>query len=113
MTEMYLEITNDTLISTDRGVVKLTDLLRRHVETSLWAIAWRYEHHHTGISFHPSHAEAKKFAEGQLRYTPHGPARLVKVSSWLENQVLTHGFCWADIPTFESAETYEGPEWKH
>jgi hypothetical protein len=111
VTRMYLEVTDDTLVSTEHGVMRLRDILNRPVETSLWAICWRHGVTRNGISFHRTHKEAKTFADRHSRIcTPDGPTRLVKVSEWLADKVNAEGFVWTNLSTFEDAMTYEGVE---
>ena len=113
MRNVYIEFTDNTLVQTDQGVQKLTDLLHRPVNQCLWAICWKFKGFHNGISFHPSHAEAKKFAEMQIDSYPAGPARLVDVSDFLCDCVNEHGFCWTNLTSFDEAMTYEGEKCSH
>lgn len=109
MSTLYLEVTDDTLVATERGVVRLRDILHRSVEPSLWAICWRFGGNiRNGISFHRSHKEARDFAHAQVDNQPDGPARLVKVSQWLADKVNEEKYYWTNLSTFEEAETYEG-----
>ena len=115
MTNMYLEVTDDALVSTERGIVRLRDILKRAVEPSLWAICWNFGDIRNGISFHRSHKDAKKFVD-ELKIpnlVPNGPTRLVKVSQYLADKVNNEGYCWTNLSSFEEAETYEGEPCSH
>ena len=113
MRNVYIEFTDDTLVHTEQGVERLADLLHRPVTQCLWAICWQFKGYPNGISFHPSHSEAKKFAEMQIDSQPSGPARLVDVSDYLCNCVNEHGYCWTNLTCFDEAMTYGGEQWNH
>ena len=115
MSEVYLEVTDNTLVATDRGVMRLAEILHRPVEPSLWAICWNYENTHNGITFHRSHKSARQFVLDMdvPECKPNGPARLVRVSQYLVDKVEQDGFCWTNLSTFEDAQTYGGPECSH
>lgn len=113
MRELEIEFTDDTLIMTDKGLERLSDLLRRPITPSLWAIKWCYKGQANGISFHRSHKDARAFAEMQIDSEPNGPARLVDVSNWLVNSVKEHDYCWTNLNSFNEAATYGGPECRH
>lgn len=112
---MYLEVTDDTLVATERGIMRLADILHRPVDPSLWAICWNYANTPNGISFHRSHKEAKEFVQAMHipLSKPSGPARLVKVSQYLADKVNDEGYCWTNLATFEEAETYGGIKCNH
>ncbi len=115
VSDMYLEVTDDTLIATDKGVMRLSDLLHRPVDPSLWAICWNYASIQNGISFHRSHKDARDFilAMDNPECKPNGPARLVKVSQYLADKVRREGFCWTNLSTFDEATTYEEIKCSH
>jgi hypothetical protein len=113
MPGLQIEVNDNSLIATDQGVQRLSDLLHRQVHPCLWAIKWKYEGINNGISFHKSHAAAKKFAEMQIDSEPDGPARLVDVSQHIMDCVTKNGYCWTNLNCFSEAVTYEGETWKH
>lgn len=113
MTSLQIEFTDDTLVLTEQGVERLTDILRRPVSPCLWAIKWKFRGEPNGISFHKSHQLAKKFAKLQIDSEPDGPARLVDVSSYIYNCVQEQEWCWTNLSCFSEALTYEGEKWNH
>lgn len=113
MRDLVIEFTDDTLIMTERGIERLSALLRRPVNPVLWAIKWKYKDIPNGISFHRAHKDAKKFAAMQIDSVPDGPARLVDVSPWLVEAVKEHDYCWTNLNSFEEALTYKGPTCSH
>jgi hypothetical protein len=110
---LEIEFTNNTLVMTENGVERLTDILHRPVENCLWAIKWCFKGYPNGISFHKSHKHAKDFADVQIDSQPAGPARLVNVSDNIYQCVQKHGYCWTNLLEFEEAQTYKEDTWKH
>ena len=104
-----IEFTDNTLVATQSGVMRLTDLIRRPIEKSLWAVQWQFRGVPNGISFHCSHKGARDFARMQMDSVVTGPARLVVVSDWLYDNVQQHEYCWTNLTSFEEAKEYTGP----